>query len=517
MKKILALGKQEFSKVINNNCIYVDKTKDIYKLVTNGDYYFLSRPRRFGKSLLANTLKELFLGSKELFKGLWIYDKWDWEKTYPVIKISFSEMGYKKLGVETAINKQLDEIAKSNNLILEETINGLKFKELIKKLSKKAQVAIIIDEYDKPIIDYMDDIPQAEKNREDLKSFYSILKDADSYIKFLFITGVSKFAQVSIFSDLNNLVDITINKKYSTIVGWTKEEVEKYFPEYLKIVAEEYKDIFPDIMPEIQKWYNGYSWDGITKVYNPFSLMSFFETRYFSNFWFTTGTPTMLMDIIKNRKLSAFNVENSVTSSDILNKYDFTKINLNSLLFQTGYLTIKNINLRNRRITLDYPNQEVEESFSKNILTVLTNDDVDLTQSLLFKIADSFSDNTIDKFINYINILFKKIPYTIIEDKESYYHSLFYLVMKMTGFQIEAEVLEIDGRIDAVIKTDENIYIIEFKINQNSQKAIDQIQNKQYALKYADDTRTILLMGINFDTENKRIDDYQILKFIKKD
>ncbi|OQX96323.1 MAG: hypothetical protein B6I20_14555 [Bacteroidetes bacterium 4572_117] len=357
----------------------------------------------------------------------------------------------------------------------------------------------------------MDNIPQANENREILKSFYSILKDADNYIKFFFITGVSKFSQVSIFADLNNLVDITIDEKYSQIVGWTKGEIENNFPDYINDVSKKYNGVFPDIMEEMEKWYDGYSWDGTTRVFNPVSVMNFLDKQLFRNYWFATGTPTMLMDIIKNKKITAFDIENSYTSSSLLDKYDFANINLNSLLFQTGYLTIKKIDIRTGRITLNYPNKEVEASFSQNIINVLTSGDVDLTQSLIYKIADNFSDNTIDKFINNINILFKNIPYSIIEDKESYYHSLFYLMMKMTGYQIEAEILEIDGRVDAVVKSEDNICIIEFKINQTAKKAIEQIKEKKYALKYADDKRPITLLGINFDTEKRTIDDYLLI------
>ncbi len=512
MKKKLALGSQEFSEVINNNCIYVDKTENIYKLVTSGKYYFISRPRRFGKSLVANTIKELFLGNKELFKGLWIYDKWDWKTSYPVIKISFSNISHNVIGLENAINNMLDEIAKKHNIVFENKSYPEKFNELIIKLSEKGQVAIIIDEYDKPIIDYIDDLKKANENRKILKNFYSILKDSDKYVKFLFITGVSKFSKVSIFSDLNNLIDITIDDRFSQIVGWTKEEVEKYFPDYIKSVAEKYKDIYSDIMPEIKKWYNGYSWDGKTTLYNPVSLMNFFGKEEFGNYWFATGTPTFLMELIKKQKKTAFDIENSYTSASILDKYDFTKINLNSLLFQTGYLTIKKKDLRTRRITLDYPNAEVEESFSKHIIDTQTNDDIDLTQTLLYKIIDSFLDQKIDIFIKSVNAIFKGISYNIIEKKESYYHSLFFLIMKMASFEIDVEIETIDGRIDAVVKTETQIYILEFKINQSAKKAVEQIRDKKYAEKYANQKLPISLLGINFDTEKKRIDDYLIEK-----
>lgn len=507
-KQKLALGHQEFSEVINNNCIYVDKTKIIYDLVTSGKYYFLSRPRRFGKSLLANTIKELFLGNKKLFKGLWIEDKWDWEKKYPVIKISFARMDYRNLGLETAIDKQLTIIAKSYNIRLKEQTNGTKLEELIIQLSKKEQVVIIIDEYDKPIIDYMDDIPKAEENRDILKSFYSVFKDADKYLKFFFLTGVSKFSQVSIFSDLNNLEDITIDGKYSQIVGWTKEEVEHYFPDYISEIAEKYKNVYPEIMPQIKKMYNGYSWDGENFVHNPVSLMNLFKKQEFGNYWFATGTPTFLMKIIKKRQLTSFDIENQYTSSDLLDKYDFTNINLNSLLFQTGYLTMKSKNFRTGRIKLDYPNQEVALAFSKNILNTQSNTNAEISQSLLYKIIDSLFDKKIDVFIKSINVLFKNIAYQLIEDKEKYFHSLFFLIVKLLGVEVEVEIQTIDGRIDAVLKTETTIYIVEFKINQSAKKAIEQIKEKEYALKYANDTREIQLLGINFETEKMKIEEY---------
>ncbi|MEN8122328.1 MAG: AAA family ATPase [Bacteroidota bacterium] len=508
MKTRLALGHQEFSTVIRNECIYVDKTEDIYRLIKGGSYYFLSRPRRFGKSLLANTIKELFRGSKEMFKGLWIYDKWDWEKKYPVIKISFSNISHNVIGLEQAIHGALDYVAEEKKLVLKSGSYPEKFQELITKLSEKSKVIVIIDEYDKPIIDHMDDIPKAEQNRDILKNFYSVIKDSDEHIRFLFITGVSKFSHVSIFSDLNNLVDITVDENYPEITGFTKTELENYFPGYIKRAGEKYKDIYPDIMKEIKNWYNGYSWDGKTRVYNPVSVMNFFSKRDFRNYWFSTGTPTMLMDIIKEQKLTAFDIEESYTSSEILDKYDFKNIKFSSLLFQTGYLTIDSINIRNRRIKLDYPNNEVREAFSKHILAEQTRMYLDESQSLLFKIIDSFIDNKIDVLIGYLNTLFKNIPYSLVENKESYFHSLFYLVVKLTGFEIETEVLTIDGRIDAVIKTDSHIYIVEFKINQSAKKAIGQINDKEYQLKYTDDKRPVSLLGINFDTEKKKIDDY---------
>ncbi len=256
----LPIGIQEFSEFKLGNYIYVDKTRHIYNLM-KGKYYFLSRPRRFGKSLLLNTIKEVFKGNRELFEELWIYDKIEWKK-YPVIKISFSYIDYYNLGLERAITNILDEIAKDYGISLNGESFSSKFAELIKKLAQNLKVIVLIDEYDKPIIDYIDDIPKAEENRKILKSFYSVVKDSDNFIKFFFVTGVSKFSQVSIFSDLNNLNDITLDKNYATLTGYTQDELESYFPDYLKMVADDYIGIFDDINKEIKKWYNGYSWDG---------------------------------------------------------------------------------------------------------------------------------------------------------------------------------------------------------------------------------------------------------------
>ena len=507
MKK-LPIGRQEFSELIRDNCIYVDKTKYIFNLF-NQKYYFLSRPRRFGKSLLLNTIKEIFLGNREMFKGLWIYDKIDWEP-YPVIKISFSNIEYKTVGLSVAISNELDRIAKNHNIRFEANEVDSKFRALIEQLAREKRVVILIDEYDKPIIDYLDDLSKAEENRDILKNFYSVIKDADKYIRFFFITGVSKFSKVSIFSDLNNLEDITIDENFSTLLGWTKEELDKYFPEYISQVKERYKGVFDDVMPVVKEWYDGYSWDGENFVYNPVSLLNLFRKRVFNNYWFTTGTPTFLTKKIKNERYTAFDIEDRVINVSLLDKYDLKNMSLLPLLFQTGYLTIKKYDIFRNTITLDYPNKEVADSFSTHILSELTIGKLDKTDMLLVDIVSTFTNNNIEKFIGHINTLFRNIPYTIIEEKEKYFHSIFYMVMKLVGFKIESEILTIDGRVDAVVKTDGNIYIIEFKINQSAETAIKQILDKRYAEKYADDKRPKTLLGINFNTEAHRVDDYEV-------
>ena len=512
MKK-LPTGLQEFSKLIEGNCIYVDKTKFIYSLL-NHQYYFLSRPRRFGKSLLLNTIKEIFLGHKEMFQGLWIYDKIDWE-VYPVIKISFSSIDYKTFGLSKAINIELENIANNYGINFEHKHEGFKLRALIEKLAETKKVVILIDEYDKPIIDYLDDIEKAEENRDILKSFYSIIKDSDQFIRFLFITGVSKFSKVSIFSDLNNLDDITLDPNFSTMLGWTIEEVEYYFADYLSEVQAVYSERFDDIKPLLKEWYNGYSWDGKNFVYNPVSLINLFSKRIFNNYWFSTGTPTFLTKKIKNEHYTSFDIENKVINPGLLDKYDLKNMSLIPLLFQTGYLTIKKWDIFDNLITLDYPNKEVADSFTTHTLAELTIGALDKTDMLLVEIVETFNSHNIQKFISHINTLFRNIPYTLIDEKEKYFHSVFYMVMKLVGFRIETEILTIDGRIDAVIKTKDKIYIIEFKINQDAGKAIRQIREKAYPEKYALDSRPKMLLGINFNSETRVIDDYQLISQIE--
>jgi hypothetical protein len=508
MKK-LPFGIQEFSKLIEGDFIYVDKTRHIYELLQH-HYYFLSRPRRFGKSLLLNTIKEIFLGNKELFKGLWIYDKIDWQP-HPVIKISFSNLEYNAIGLEAAIDKEMNRIAQKHNIVFDSNDKYSKFRALIKTLGQKSQLVILIDEYDKPIIDYLTNIEKAQENREILKNFYAIIKDSDQYIRFFFITGVSKFSKVSIFSDLNNLDDITLDRNFSTLLGWTQDEIEHYFGEYIDKVQQLYAEHHADIKPIIKEWYNGYSWDGKNFVYNPVSLMNLFNKQVFNNYWFATGTPTFLMQKIKDEQYTAFDIEKRKIDHGLLDKYSIENMSLLPLLFQTGYLTIKEYDIFQNTIVLDYPNKEVADSFTRHILSELTIGKMDKSNMLLDDMGDAFDQEDIDKFISQLNILFKNIPYSIIENKEKYFHSIFYMVMKLIGYKIECEILTIDGRIDAVVLTEKNIFIIEFKIDQDADAAIRQIKDKAYALKYQDDKRDIKLIGINFDSEKHKIDDWQII------
>ncbi len=366
MKK-LSIGVQYLENLINGGYIYVDKTEHIHRLITEGEAYFLSRPRRFGKSLLISTLDEIFKGNRELFKGLWIYDKIEW-KAYPVIRLDFSKLDYKYQSLETALDNELVDLARKAGIICEKPTFKDKFVELIEKLSVGKKIVILIDEYDKPIIDYIDNIEQADKNREILKSFYSGLKSLSDRIHFLLITGVSKFSRVSIFSDLNHLRDITLDEAYAVMLGYTETEIKRHFSDYLKAFGRKVKLNRKDLLARIRHQYNGYSWDGKNFVYNPFSLLNALAAQDFGNYWFATGTPTMLVNVLRDKPIDIEGLEGMEVRGAFFDKFTLQNFDIFSLLFQTGYLTVKAYDPLRGVYRLNYPNNEVRISFLYNLL-----------------------------------------------------------------------------------------------------------------------------------------------------
>ena len=367
MNKKLPVGVQSFGKMIRQEYIYVDKTQYIYNMLSSGSqYYFLSRPRRFGKSLLISTLKELFRGNRELFEGLWIYDKVDWA-SYPVIHIDFSNLNYETPDqLKNSLSRMLDRCAEEYDVSIDEDSDyKLKFAELIRKLSTINPVVILVDEYDKPIIDMVDRKHVALINRDILRNFYSTIKGSDEYLRFAFLTGVSKFSRVSVFSGLNNLRDITLSKDFSTLLGYSQEELHIHFQEQIQAASDQLNTPPAELMKTIAGWYNGYSWDGKNYVYNPFSMLNFFQEFRFDNYWFSSGTPSMLVKLIAENNISIPTLEDMVANSTVLDSFDIENMEVASLLFQTGYLTIKNTSgpPDNRLFHLSFPNREVKESF----------------------------------------------------------------------------------------------------------------------------------------------------------
>jgi len=506
----LSTGQQDFVTLRNRNLIYVDKTSFILELLkTENSFFFLSRPRRFGKSLFISTLKQVFLGNKQYFKGLFIEDKIDW-KTYPVLHFDFSNIGFQSLGLQKAIDRRLNQLAESYNIVFKEEAINTKFQQLIVDLHKKTglQVVILIDEYDKPITDVLE-IGENQKtieHREILRMFYGIIKGCSEHIKFFFMTGISRFSKVSLFSDLNNLTDLTFNKYYNNICGYTKDELESYFTLHIKQLADENEMSFSETIEQIKTWYNGYSWNGKERVYNPFSILQCLDAKNFGNYWFDSGTPKFLVELLRNRL--QYDLRNISADIATFNSYDITNLHTITLLFQTGYLTVKQKDDL-EVFVLGYPNKEVEQSMLKYLLVGFSrNEDGTVLAKGLIRALQA---HDLAKFIETINILFSSIPSQIfIDNKEAYYHSIIYMAIRLCGFHIQAEVNHAKGRLDAVMKIENRVYIFEFKLDKTAEEAIKQIHEKQYAKAYLGQGLEIYLVGINFSSQKKEVEAYLV-------
>jgi hypothetical protein len=513
MKKLPA-GISTFSKMIENDYIYVDKTQYIHEMVSTGEIYFLSRPRRFGKSLLVSTLEELFKGNKKLFKDLYIYDKWDWNEKHSVIHLDLGNIDYEnpemlKLSLEDFIMEIADEYA----ITLKKRFLNSKFKELIQKICEKTgkKLVVLIDEYDKPIIDKISNIQVANDNREILSNFYQILKGTDKYLRFIFLTGVSKFSKTTIFSKLNNLTDITLNPKYSMICGYTKEELKEHFSEYIADFSKKNNIDTKSTFEIIKKWYNGYSWDGENLLYNPFSIISFLNSGEFNNYWFDTGTPRFLINIIKERDdnsdMGIF-LNPVTTFAGSFPEFDIEQLDLTTTLLQTGYLTIKDKEIELGELplyTIGIPNKEVDESFYAYLLGVYTNKTVGTVQPLAKKMLDYILKADEINLTKSLEVLLSNIPYILhqkIGDKnEAYYHILFLSWMKLMGFDIQGEIQTFKGRIDAVLKQKDEVVVIEIKYSENKSidkllnMAMNQIEEIEYYKPYQDKNITLLAIA----------------------
>jgi len=508
MKK-LPLGIQTFTEIIKEDYLYVDKTRHIAELIQGGKYLFLSRPRRFGKSLLVSTLFEIFSGNKALFQGLSIYDQIEWQ-SYPVIVIDFNAISCGDDDIfKTSLLSFLDDIAAEYELKLSKLFVKDKFAELIKKIHDKTgqKVVILVDEYDKPIVNSIEDIDRATKNREILRDFFVVLKSSDAFLHFVFLTGVSKFARVSIFSDLNNLRDITLSPQFSTLLGYTQNELESDFAQHIQSLCFELGIKKAPLLAQIKTWYDGYSWDAKNQVYNPFSILNLFTEQQFDNYWFVSGTPTFLMQLIKNTTYDATVLENKKVSKIVFDSYNLENLNIFALLFQTGYLTLTHIDKTGRtpQYILNYPNLEVKEAFITYLFASFTQNGLEAIQPAAEDLRTYLQTDDLDGFMNLIRALLAKIPYLLHIEQEAYYHSLFYMISVLMGVEIDLEVLTDKGRIDGVLALEDKIYLIEFKYGKAGTKmetltkqAIKQIQDKNYGERFLNDSRPRLLLGVGF-------------------
>jgi len=511
MRKQLSTSVYTFRTIIEENLMYVDKTREIYKLVEkiNGQY-FMSRPRRFGKSLTLSTLEAIFNGEKELFKGLYIYDKpYDWEK-FPIIKIALNKMGSQSVEeLEENLSLELDYVAEDNDLVLTGKRSSQKFREIIRKLyNKQGKVVILIDEYDKPILDNIIDNGEVIKIKQLLKSFYGIIKASEEYLRFTFITGVSKFTQVSVFSDLNNLDDITMVDDFATLCGFTQEECEFYFEEWIDENSEKLNISREQYLETLRVTYNGirFSEREVT-VYNPVSFTKAMEYAKIKHYWFETGTPSFLLKLLKSKEYDIINFENLQIKSNMFSSYDVENLRVEPLLYQTGYLTIKDYDEENKLFTLSYPNAEVKEAFIEYLFEYFTTVPKEQEYLLIVNLKKAFMRNDLDEVFEILDVFYAQIDNSIKIKQEKYYQTIFYILFTLMGFRISVEVNTNKGRMDAVVFTEDRIYIIEFKLDKSAKIAIDQIRKREYYQKFQKDGRELVLIGVSFTSETGGIND----------
>lgn len=526
MKK-LPVSAQSFVKIITGNYTYIDKTEHIYRLIQN-DCCFFARPRRFGKSLLCSTLKSLFLGKKELFKGLWIEreSNYAWP-VHPVVHIDFLSIPHKTPEeLDAALKRYLIDIALSYDLpLLETTTPNEMLGKLVKQLHKKFAlgVVIIIDEYDKPILVHLHNMPVAEQMREILKSFYEVIKALDEYLHFVFITGVSRFSQTSIFSGLNQLLDISMSPDFAHLVGCTEQELSMVFSEHLEAMAYAQKISTETLICQMRSMYNGYRFwrnqtlrqmdtfeHGIEKVFNPFSIVNALHQTVVINFWITSATPVFLINLFKENHFPVVSFEELKADLSELGTFDIENLPLTALLFQTGYLTIKSYDTATKNFTLSYPNAEVRDALLNEMLKLMVSLESNKINALITKLLDDLAAKNTAEFLKGLTEFYANIPYDLYIAKEKYYQTIFFVVLKLIGVVIDVEISTNIGRIDAVVETKNYLYIIEFKINKKASVALEQIREKKYFERYLSDQRQIILMGISFDTDLKNIGDFLV-------
>lgn len=508
-----------FEELIQGEFLYVDKTEYIWNMIrprTAG--YFLSRPRRFGKSLTVSTLKAIFQGKKELFNGLAISKKdYDW-KPYPVIHL---DMNGCKFNTVKELNHSLcglvREAAEDYQLSLPNDEPNQMFRNLIRQLSEKEQVVILLDEYDKPILNNLG-APHAQEILNNLKAFYSVIKAFESKARFVFVTGVSKFCHVSLFSDLNNLTDISMHRDYATMFGYTQEEFETYFADRIESACRQLKQSKKQLLPEVKQWYDGYRFEEESEtVYNPVSLAQFFTNSCkFNNYWFSTGTPSFLMELVKKTRFDFECVLSRPVSAVAFEAFEIDKIDPLSLLLQTGYLTIKSLERKFNMpwYWLDFPNQEVSVSFNTYLLNAYVEKSRSDITNFCELLADSMVNGDVDRLRKVLETFFAGISYDVHHKDESNFQNIFFAIFRLLGYYIKAESRTCDGRIDAVTETNEWIYLFEFKLDRDK-SALEQIKAKEYFKPYLLSSKRIMLIGVNFDTESGKLSDWQTEEIVK--
>ncbi|MDR2898319.1 MAG: ATP-binding protein [Spirochaetaceae bacterium] len=523
MSRRLPIGIQDFISIREEGFCYVDKTAHIHRLITgSGRAFFLSRPRRFGKSLLCSTLGAVFQGRRDLFgeiagqSALAIDSlEWGWER-YPVIRLDLNPGNYTN-GITVLydnLSRDMEFCAETYGMPFEGESIGDRFARLIYALHKQynQRVVVIIDEYDKPLLATIDAPELHVQMRDELKGFYGILKSYDKYLQFVLLTGVTKFSHVSIFSDLNHLVDLTLDPRYADLCGITQKEVEDNFEPEISAILEntgKSRDIY---LGELKRFYNGYRFTRKSlTVYNPFGLLNHFDkSGEFLSYWYGTGTPTFLVNLIIKQKVNILGLHDMHIRYEDFSKYDIETMKVEPLLYQTGYVTIADYDEELEQFILDYPNEEVKSSFSKALLEQYTHSSDEQSRSLYAQLPISLIKGEPEKVLETLRVFFASIPYDLIQNKENYYQTAIHLIFNMFGLNCRSEVRIAAGRIDTLVETKRYVYCFEFKLDGSVEEALAQIDTKEYLLPWKGDGKQLFKVGVVFDSKKRTIGEWKI-------
>ena len=522
MARLLPIGIQDFEKLRSRGHVYVDKTAVIHRLVTGAEgAYFLSRPRRFGKSLLCSTLDAVFEGRRELFGEVACQPKlainaldWPWKK-HPVIRLDLNAGAYSN-GIDelhSSLFRELDREARKLGVDLDGVNSINRFAYLIEQSCAKfgERTVVIIDEYDKPLLETMDQ-PELHKHiRQDLKGFYGVLKSYDRYLRFVFITGVTKFSHVSIFSDLNHLDDLTLDPTYASICGWTQHELEQTFEPEIAEIMEKTGLARDQYIEKLRSYYNGYRFsEKPLTVYNPFGLLKHFKNGgKFSPYWYETGSPSFLVNLIRKQKINIANLGNMQIGYDSFSKYDIENMDAVTILYQSGYLTISEYDPDEEKFALDYPNLEVRSSFAKSLVRQYLNAAQFNTNALILDLPKAFRSGELDGAMNTLRQFLASVPYEIIKETENYFQTAIHLIFTIFGLNCRSEVRIADGRIDTLVETNDFVYCFEFKLDKSADKALAQINTNEYLLPWTGSGKKLFKVGVNFDSEKRNIGEWK--------
>ena len=508
------IGIQNFGEVRCGGYVYIDKTPWMWKMVDEGKYYFLSRPRRFGKSLMVSTLEAFFSGQRELFKGLFVDSvEWDWQQ-YPIMHLDLNTDKYD--APEVLVNRLelfLSQHEEKYGRKEYEKSLGARFEGIMKRAYERTgrQVVVLVDEYDKPMLQAIGNEALQSEYRSTLKAFYGALKSCDRYIKFAFLTGVTKFGKVSVFSDLNSLEDLTMLPQYTSICGISEAELHRCFDDEVALLAEANRITKDQCYERLKRDFDGYHFDvDAPAMYNPFSVLNTLKNKTFRDYWFETGTPSFLVYQLQKTNYPLEMLTREQLFEDALNSLDVMDENPLPLLYQSGYLTLKGYDERFKLYSLGFPNREVEEGFVKYLVPFYSPNKVEKPQLFIANFVKDVQNGNAEAFMQLVERFFDGGDYQVVGKAELYFQNTLWALFKLLGLYVDVERHTTDGRMDILVQTPQFVYILELKIDQSANIALQQIEEKQYAKPFAGDGRTIYKIGVNFSSETRRVTEWRI-------